>query len=186
MKFAPAVRPLARPLATAALAAFMLAGCAHYGAADSAPQGEAVSQAAGPAISLELSPCFGFCPTFAITVEPDGEGIYDGTRFVKTEGERRFTVSPQDYAAFRDRLADFRPAKSVRYDYENCDGPVATDHPSVKVSWTQADGETQVLDWYMGCRQPELSENSDAIYRAWQELPEVVALVGTDEERRPQ
>ena len=179
MQFPTFVRPLGSGGAVAAMSAALLAGCTHY---TEPPRG---AQAADPTIDFAVSPCFGFCPDFSITLAPSGEGTYEGNRFVKTEGRATFTVTPQEYAAFRERLAPFRPEQSVRYDYEHCDGPVATDHPSVSVRWTDAVGEARELDWYLGCRQPELTENSDAIYQAWQELPAVAELVGTDEERRP-
>ena len=133
-------------------------------------------------IAFETEPCFGFCPQFAIEVGADGQGTYDGGSSVRQQGTHAFTVTPAQFAAFRDRLAPFRPAQSVTWDRQQCDGPVATDSPSVKVTWRDDAGETVTLDWYMGCRQPGLTEQSDRIYEAWQELP-LAALVGDDAER---
>ena len=133
-------------------------------------------------ISFAVEPCFGFCPDFDITVDAAGNGTYRGENFVAQKGEHPFRATPSQFDAFAARLAPFRPARSVQYGYENCDGMVATDSPSVRVTWHDADGGSTTLDWYMGCRQPGLAERSEQIYKAWQELP-LEALVGADEDR---
>ena len=152
-----------------------LAGCVTAPAPDTGQSNVA-------SIAFETGPCFGFCPQFGIDVSAAGQGTYDGKSSVRQQGAHRFTVSPAEFAAFRDRLAPFRPAQSVTYDRNKCDGPVRTDSPSVKVTWRDESGETVTLDWYMGCRQPGLAEKSDEIYKAWQELP-LGTLVGDDAER---
>ena len=134
-------------------------------------------------ISFSTEQCYGFCPVFDVTVGADGEGSYEGRSSVKVTGAREFSVSPQEFAAFRERLAPYRPAKDVRYDYEKCEGAIATDMPSVKVTWLDANGASTTLDWYMGCAQPGLAENREAIYGAWRELP-LEELVGADSERQ--
>ena len=149
-----------------------------------------VTPAAGPSstapvekIDYAVTPCFGFCPSFTLSVAQDGAGTYRGKRFVQQKGAASFTASPDEVEAFARRLAPFRPESSVEYGYENCDGPVATDSPSVKITWHEAGKQPVTLNWYMGCRQPGLVENRDALYQAWQELP-VDDLVGTAENRQ--
>jgi len=153
------------------LVPFALAGCV------TAPAPSRVES-----ISFETEPCFGFCPVFSFEVGADGQGSYEGGSSVRQQGAHAFTASPGQFAAFRDRLAPFRPDRSEAWGRGNCDGPVATDSPSVKVTWRDETGESVTLEWYMGCRQPGLTEQSDRIYKAWQELP-LAALVGEDAER---
>jgi hypothetical protein len=160
------------PISIAALA---LTGCVTPGAGTDAQS--------APTIDFSVGPCFGFCPDFALSVTPEGEGTYEGRNFVAKRGEARFIASEEDYRAFARRLAPFRPEKSVSYGYDNCDGPVATDSPSVTVTWRDPGEEPVTLNWYMGCRQPGLADNSEALYKAWEELP-VDALVGADEDRQ--
>jgi len=161
--------------------AAMLASCT-YPAAQSpeAPMDNA-------SIAFAVSPCFGFCPDFAIEIGADGSGTYEGRNFVKTFGRHEFAVSAEEYGRFARRLAPFRPQGSVTYDWEHCDGPVATDSPSVNVNWNAgrgaSDGGGDSLSWYMGCRQPGLADKSGEIYDAWEELPAVMSLVGAPEER---
>jgi hypothetical protein len=156
------------------MAPVALAGCVT----SPAPSPE---QSKVASIAFETAPCFGFCPQFGIDVSA-GQGIYDGKSSVLKQGTHSFTVSPAEFAAFRDRLAPFRPEQSVAWGRDNCEGPVRTDSPSVKITWRDQTGESVTLDWYMGCRQPGLAEQSDEIYEAWQELP-LAALVGDDAER---
>ncbi|UVI38856.1 DUF6438 domain-containing protein [Qipengyuania spongiae] len=157
----------------AALALAPLAACATVPALE----------AGAERISFSAEPCYGFCPAFEVTAGADGEGRYEGRSSVKVTGARQFSVTPEEFAAFRDRLAPYRPAQDVRYDHENCDAPLATDMPAVQVIWREANGRSTTLDWYMGCAQPGLAENREAIYGAWRELP-LEELVGADSERQ--
>lgn len=145
-------------------------------------QGNETANPPTESISFAVEPCFGFCPDFTLSVDAAGQGSFDGERFVAVRGAHSFSASPAEWTAFRDRLAPFRPSESVSYGYENCKGSVMTDMPSVTVIWHDSDGSSTRLDWYMGCRQPGLSDRSDEIYRAWEELP-VSELVGSDEDR---
>lgn len=146
-------------------------------------QGDEVSPQQVERISFAVEPCFGFCPDFNVSVDAAGQGTFEGENFVAARGTHRFTAGPAELAAFSDRLAPFRPAQSVAYGHDNCDGSVMSDMPSVSVTWHDVDGSSTTLDWYMGCRQPGLSDRSDEIYKAWEELP-LGDLVGSDEDRR--
>ncbi len=139
--------------------------------------------AALSSIDYSLTPCFGFCPAFSLSVDADGTGKYNGQAFVKQRGTSVFSASPEEVAAFVERIAPYRPEDSVSYGYENCDGPVATDSPTVTITWHEAGEKPVTLQWYMGCRQPGLADNSEALYDAWRELP-VEGLVGNNEDRR--
>lgn len=159
---------------TAALAALTLAGCTTVPGEEPAQGAESIAFATGP--------CFGACPMFEVELAADGEGIYRGERFVAVKGERSFTASAAEWQAFAERLAPYRPETSVKYGHGACDGPAVTDQASVVVTWRDADGTETTLDWYLGCRQPGLAENAEAIYGAWQELP-LDDLVGTADDR---
>ena len=165
------------------VAAFALSACAALLASACSSTPPAQATRAVRAITFEAGACYGFCPDFTATIEADGRGSYHGRGFVKARGEHKFAAEPERFDALRKRLAPFRPDRSVAYDGDHCDGPVATDNPSVKVTWRDADGTSTTLDWYMGCRQPGLADRSDALYHAWQEVPAIAALVGPDEER---
>lgn len=131
-------------------AALVLAGCAGAGPR---PGGTPVAIEAD-SIRLETSPCFGRCPVYAVTVRPDGSGVFEGKRFTAVTGERRFTVSPADYDALAAKLAAYRPESGeVRYapGEANC-VHAPTDMPSTQVTWTRAIGDRQGISFYHGCR----------------------------------
>lgn len=154
------------------LAAAALAGCATTSDAD---------QPAPDSVSFEVTPCFGSCPVFSITIDRDGRGVYEGGRFVKVKGRHSFTASSTELAAFFDRIEPFRPNGTNTYDYGHCPVPVSTDSPNVNVSWKSPAG-TDELNWYLGCRVEELSRIEPDLYGAWKELP-LDELVGTAENR---
>jgi hypothetical protein len=131
-------------------AALMLAGCAGAGAR---PGGAPVA-IEGDSITLETGPCFGRCPVYAVSVRPDGSGVFVGKQNTAVTGERRFTVRRADYDALAARLAPYRPASGeVRYEMgsANCDN-APTDMPSTQVTWTRVIGDSQTLFFYHGCR----------------------------------
>ncbi|MBO9498387.1 MAG: hypothetical protein J7496_10180 [Novosphingobium sp.] len=154
-------------------AAALLTGCAIMPEADSPPPPQSVR--------FETTPCFGSCPVFVVTVSADGHGTYEGGRFVKTKGTHEFTATPEQVRTFFARLRPFRPHGGKRYDYGHCPVPVATDSPSVDVRWI-APGGHDSLNWYLGCRVPELETIRPDLRNAWQELP-LDDLVGRAENR---
>jgi len=133
----------------------------------------------GDAITLETGPCFGRCPVYAVTVRPDGTGIFTGKRFTSVTGEKAFKLTRAQYDAFAARLAPYRPKSGeVRYapGEPNC-AHAATDLPSVGVTWTRAIGDRQHLYFYFGCNMGGNQAMRDALGNAPDLLP-IDALVG--------
>jgi hypothetical protein len=103
-------------------------------------------------ISYETGPCFGACPVYAVTVNADGTGQFEGKRFTAVSGLRSFRVTPDQYRAFADRLAPLRPKSgSVRYSGAPLCRAMATDLPSVDVKWRVRSGGGQELYFNYGC-----------------------------------
>jgi hypothetical protein len=126
-------------LAAAALTT-ALSACATVPAAGTEPA----------AIVYETGPCFGACPVYRVTVSADGQGLFEGRRYTAVTGERRFTVTPDQYRRFAAQLAPVRPASgTVRYAGEMC-SRTATDMPSVDITW-RSGGAEQRLYFYYGC-----------------------------------
>lgn len=145
-----------------------------------APEAAARAQDADtPAITFALEACFGSCPVFKIVLAPDGygrfKGRFIGQQFTRASGLHTFEVSPQELAAFAERLAPFRPRGAVRYDQDNCSVPVFSDAPAITVEWEGKTGDS--LFWYLGCEEPDLMQIEPALYEAWRVLP-IHDLVG--------
>lgn len=133
----------------------------------------------GDSIRYETGACFGRCPIYAVTVRPDGTGMFEGKRFTAVTGEKAFKLSSAQYNAFAAKLAPYRPASGqVRYapGEKNCE-PAATDMPSVDVTWTRAIGDSQGLYFYYGCLAEKNRALGQALGDAVEALP-IQALIG--------
>jgi len=122
-------------------------------------------------ISYETSRCFGTCPVYRVTVQPDGTGVFEGRQFTKVVGTRDFRATPAQYRAFAARLQPYRPQgeQLIQPGQPGC-GQVATDMPSVDIRWNEMSGASQHLSLYYGCRMHDQAMN-EALRSAPNELP---------------
>ena len=100
-------------------------------------------------IVLERTPCFGFCPTYRLTIDRSGRIRYRnaGERTVQTD-----SVAPEavDHLGARAiELGFFDLPERIRGDSALC-SMVATDHPGVIVSFFSGAG-SKTVDHYTGC-----------------------------------
>lgn len=118
--------------------------------------GAAVPPSEPDSIRYETEPCFGFCPVFAVTVNRDGQGMFEGRQHTAVKGSRRFRMTRAQFRAFASKLAPLRPARgSIRYDHgTRCQGGGVppTDGASTDVSWREG-AASQSLHFYEGCPQ---------------------------------
>ncbi|MGI0019926.1 MAG: DUF6438 domain-containing protein [Nitrososphaera sp.] len=93
-------------------------------------------------ITLERTPCFGFCPSYHVAVYGNGTVVYEGRDFVEVKGEQRSEIPQQDVKELIDEFyaADFF---SLRDRYE----AQITDLPSQTTSIT-IDGTTKTVYRY--------------------------------------
>jgi hypothetical protein len=138
----------------------LIAGCA-------VPQ----QQSARPqTIVYETAPCYGACPIYRVTVGSDGTGIFTGIRHTATTGDRKFPVTPEQFAAFAAALAPYRPQgkRDVTPGQPECNDTV-TDMPSVTVKWQ--DARADELSYYYGCRPATGPAMAEALKAAPSTLP---------------
>lgn len=158
----------------AGIAALALAGCVGSGRGPGGPV-----PIESDSITYETGPCFGACPVYAVTVRPDGTGLFVGKRFTAVTGEREFRLSRAQYDAFAAKLAPYRPASGERrysHGEPGCE-QAATDMPSAEIRWTRAIGDSQGLYYYFGCELERNRAMADAIGNAPDLLP-IEALIG--------
>lgn len=93
-------------------------------------------------ISLERTPCFGFCPDYTVTVFGNGTVVYEGRNFVAVEGEQRGQIPQEDVRELVDEFYDAR-FFNMRDRYEQS----VTDLPSQTTSIT-IDGKTKSVYRY--------------------------------------
>lgn len=128
--------------------ALLLAGCVT----GERPELEA-PVAAGDTIRFSAGPCFGVCPSYRLTVTPDGSGLIEPERFTAVPGPTRFAVSMAEYKRFRAALLPHRPPTGTtrRIGHgENCER-FATDMAGYTLEWTQAKAAPTKLDYQSGC-----------------------------------
>ena len=84
-------------IATICALPFAVAGCVTPGQAPD-------TAASAETIDYSVTPCFGFCPSFRLSVAENGAGTYHGERFVQQKGDAAFTASQEEFEAFAERL----------------------------------------------------------------------------------
>ncbi|MEJ7925593.1 DUF6438 domain-containing protein [Sphingobium sp. AN641] len=108
----------------------------------------------GDTISIAAGPCFGVCPSYSVTVTPDGSGLLEPRKNTAVPGPTRFTVTAAQYRRLRAALAPFRPATGTAKRIggkEHCTR-FATDMPTYKIAWDQAGASRTQLDFQSGCQ----------------------------------
>ena len=122
-------------------------------------------------IHYETTGCDGRCPVMVVEVRSDGKGRFEGRAHTAVIGKRDFTVTPAQYAAYRQRLEKHRPAGERLLDAANCPEPAAIDYPSIEVRWT-GNGRADRLLLYLGCEMVWNSKFVDEVGLA----PEVLGI----------
>jgi hypothetical protein len=123
-----------------------LAACARDGDVAQAPPPTADT------IRFAAGPCFGTCPSYSVTVDPNGSGVLVPQRNIAVPGETRFAVTAAQYKRLRTTLAPWRPATGTKKRIapgENCQR-AATDQPGYQIEWSRGKVRTG-LDFYSGC-----------------------------------
>ncbi len=95
-------------------------------------------------ITMERTACHGTCPIYKLTIEGNGDVIYEGQDFVQVKGKHTASLGP---AQIQDLVSAFEQAKFVTLtDYTHED---TTDSPSVITSITR-NGKTKTVHHYYG------------------------------------
>lgn len=127
------------PILFVLLTALLLAGC-NGGTPESA------DTATVERITLERQPCFGFCPTYTLSISGDGTVEYDGMDNVAVTGPQTASIDP----AAVQSLADAITAAGY-FDWEDSYmNQDVTDLPYVITSVTLSDGTTKRIEHYYG------------------------------------
>jgi hypothetical protein len=123
-------------------------------------------------IAYETGRCFGACPVYRVTVDNQGHGTFEGIRFTAAEGTRSFEVTTAQYRAFARQLAPLRPANgAVRYDGPPLCKRMATDLPSVSVTWQDSAAPARSLYFYYGCDMETHKAMAERLRAAPAQLP---------------
>lgn len=134
--------------------------------------------------SLQRTACFGFCPIYKVSVDERNVLVFEGERFVAENDGVLSKKLPDGSFKRLVRIAREHGFASfdTRYPNEagdNC-GPVATDMPSVIVSYeTKQLGHS--VSWYQGCMQFEGREQFETMIAEIDAILDIDAWVGPRE-----
>ena len=146
-----------------AIAAVLLTGCA----------GQTRPNVVQPleTIRYELTPCEGNCPAVVVEVRSDGKATFDGLRDTAVLGRREFTITTAQFAAYRDRLAPYRPRGERRLEGAICGEKYMPDLPAIDVRWTGG-GRDDRLFIDLGCDPDSYEEMVEIVGNA----PEILNI----------
>lgn len=105
----------------------------------------AAAQDSEVAVTLERGACFGTCPIYKVTIYTDGTVVYEGERFVETEGTHTTTIEPE---VVQQLIEGFEAAGYFDWEDEYTEMNV-TDLPTIITSVTR-NGETKRITRYTG------------------------------------
>lgn len=95
-------------------------------------------------ITLSRSACFGFCPTYRVSISGEGEVVYVGRGFVNVVGEQRATIPRAEVSALLTRF-DAVGFSSLRDEYR----AQISDLPTYTISLVR-NAQTKVVVDYGG------------------------------------
>lgn len=122
-----------------------LGGCTEGGR----PEASVPPAQAGETISISVGPCFGFCPVYTASIEPDGTVVFNGERHTALLGEKQRKLTPATYRDVARELAPFCPATGASESVA-CDSTIS-DTSTFTISWTAGDGTKTVATLQRGC-----------------------------------
>lgn len=112
----------------------LLASCA---AVDATPPVDAATR-----VTLERTPCFGFCPDYVVTINGAGEVTYTGRRFVHVKGVQRAQIPQAEVARLLARF-DAVNFTSLHDEYR----AHVTDLPTTTITLVRNGRTKRVLDY---------------------------------------
>lgn len=95
-------------------------------------------------ITLERTGCFGTCPAYLVTLDSDGDVVFDGLYYVEAKGKQTSHVDP---TAVRQLAQDFVTADF--YSMDPVYRALVTDSPTYVLS-ISIDGKKKTVDDYVG------------------------------------
>ena len=93
-------------------------------------------------ITLNRTPCFGFCPDYTVTISEDGQVRYEGRNFVNALGARTASIPREDVAALLARF-DAIGFAQLRDEYRGR----MTDLPTTTITLTRDGHRKAVVDY---------------------------------------
>jgi Domain of unknown function (DUF6438) len=93
--------------------------------------------------SLEMTPCYGTCPTYKVIVFENDSLVYEGIRFVAKEGihSKKLSEGTVNQLVVKFRGANF-------FKFQNQYTSTMTDFPTTYISFTDNGVTKKIMDYY--------------------------------------
>lgn len=104
-------------------------------------------------LSMKRSHCYGTCPVYELSIQPDGKVLFNGIDYTETKGEVAGSLTDKKMMQLVSEIEEakfFSFKDSYAQDSGNC--PLtATDNPTVTLS-VKLNGKEKNITHYLGCR----------------------------------
>lgn len=150
----------------------ILAGCGN-----SVSQPENVNQPKEKmelSLKMERSGCYGPCPVYDLTIQPDGKVSFEGKFWteVKEKTEGKITQEQlKKIIASIEEANFFSLDNAYNYDSKNCPN-IATDSATVNLS-IKLNGKEKTINHYQGCFENDKPKDAASINKP-QDLREII------------
>lgn len=147
-----------------ALAVLALAAC-------STPTPEAPLQRQDVAVKLVESVCYFHCPSYSITVRPDGSYTLENFVYTRSTGTMTGNFDPSIWteaqAALDEAKLDTLP-REISVNVPPPGLPCMNDAPSMSFIRVAADGSARSMIWNVGCPHAELAKLLTTLHNLFQ------------------
>lgn len=103
---------------------------------------EAPAQQGSAEITLQRTPCYGFCPDYTVTITSEGEVRYEGRRFVNAIGARTATIPRADVQRLLQRFDEIGFSQLQNEYRAN-----VSDMPTTTITLTRGGVTKRVVDY---------------------------------------
>ncbi|WP_375383439.1 DUF6438 domain-containing protein [uncultured Sphingomonas sp.] len=117
------------------------------------------------------------CPSYSITLGPDGQGVFSGERNTAVTGDYRFQATAQQVATFSHRIRPSRAGASTDLTFSQLCSTDARKYDTVSVTWMTADERPATLRFNRACSIRLHRKTADALLSAPSLLP-IADLIG--------
>ena len=96
-------------------------------------------------ITLQRTPCFGFCPSYKVSLREDGTVTYEGEQHVKVAGTQTWKIDPAAVRALAKEMID-----AGYFELQDEYRAMVTDHPTVYTSLAAGGRTKKVMNYVAG------------------------------------
>ncbi len=129
-------------------------------------------------LSMKRSGCYGRCPIYDLTVQPDGKVLFEGKFWTEIIGKAEDKLTEEQLKLL---TAEIEKADFLSFDDDygfkskNCPN-IATDNASVTLN-IKLNGREKTINHYLGCLEndkPNIQTNDNSAIRKAEDLSEIV------------